>query len=110
MKKNSKFLQQLLKYAKLDLRDKKERSKLNKYEFLSDQGLWDITTVYKGCKVENDTLYDSEGILLSDDGCCMNESIPYFVNQSTGYCEDDFYGTLFVQVAKDTFVAVYYMC
>ncbi len=40
----------------------------------------------------------------------MDEEVPYFVNQLTGYLGDDYYGTLYIQVNKDfnTFVAVSY--
>ena len=72
---------------------------------------WDATGVYTGCTVKDGCLYDSEGELLCNDGMCMDEEIPYFVNQYAGYCEDDYYGTMFIKVDDDnTFVAVQYEC
>lgn len=72
---------------------------------------WDATGVYTGCTVKDGSLYDSDGELLSNDGGCMDDKIPYFVNQYTGYCEDDYHGTMFVKVDDDnTFVAVQYEC
>lgn len=72
---------------------------------------WQILKIYYGCQVVDGKLYDSGNHLLSRDGCCMNDPLGYFVNQSTGYCDDDYYGTMFFQVDdKGTFVAVSYSC
>lgn len=72
---------------------------------------WDATGVYAGCIVKGESLYDSQGNLLSKDGRCMDEEIPYFVNQYTGYCEDDYHGTMFIKVDNNnTFVAIQYYC
>ena len=71
---------------------------------------WGVQGVYTGCTVKDGDLYDSCGNELSNDGC-MDEEIPYFVNQCTGYCEDDYYGTMYVKVDdENTFVAIAYEC
>lgn len=43
-----------------------------------------------GCSIRSDGLYQN-GELLSE-GEAVNDD--YFCNQSTGYCEDDYYGTV----------------
>ena len=87
------------------------REKLHKIYPFDELMDWDATGVYGGCTVKDGSLYDSCGELLSEDGRCMNEEIPYFVNQHTGYCEDDYYGTMFIKVVNEnTFVAIHYWC
>ena len=72
---------------------------------------WEISDILTDCKVENGVLYNADGKLLSRDGRCMKDPFGYFVNQSVGYCEDDFYGTMFVDVdGKGTFVKIHYSC
>lgn len=85
------------------------REKLNKIYLFEDCD-WDATgDVYTGCTVKDGSLYDSNGGLLSNNGGCMDEKIPYFVNQYTGYCEDDYHGTMFIKVDEEgTFVAIQY--
>ncbi len=86
------------------------RERLNKiYPF--DEIDWGVNAVYADCIIKDGYLYDSEGELLSNDGGCMDEDVPYFVNQHTGYCEDDYYGTMFIKVdEQNTFVAIRYWC
>lgn len=87
------------------------RETLSKSEFFEDLSSWGVVGIYYNCKIENGKLYTDKGELLSDDGNCMDEKIPYFVNQFTGYCEDDYYGTMFIRVGDlNTFVAVSYEC
>ena len=72
---------------------------------------WGVTGIYTGCTIKDGCLYDSRGNLLSNDDGCMDEGIPYFVNQTTGYCEDDYHGTMFIKVDdENTFVAITYDC
>lgn len=106
MEKDTKFLNQLLDFAKLNLKWEEVRKELAQHKFMEDFWTWQVDEIYEGCKVEGGCLYDSQGTLLSENGESMNESIPYFVNQSTGYGEDDYYGTLFVQVEEGTFVSI----
>lgn len=46
----------------------------------------------EGCKAEGETLYDAAGERLNNCGLVDDD---YFCNQHTGYCEDDYYGTLY---------------
>ncbi len=87
------------------------REKLNKIYPFEDCD-WNATgDIYTGCTVKDGSLYDSNGELLSQNGGCMDEEIPYFVNQYTGYCEDDYHGTMFIKVdGENTFVAIEYWC
>ena len=85
-------------------------------EFLQNEDFffgidWAVVDIYRKCKIENGILYDFAWNALSDDGNCMDEEIPYFVNQYTGYCGDDYHGTMYVKVDDDnTFVAIHYDC
>ena len=84
---------------------------LEKSEIFEDLLSWDVVDIYYNCKIKNGKLYTDKDKLLSNDGRCMDEEIPYFVNQHTGYCEDDFYGTMYIRVGDlNTFVAVTYEC
>lgn len=84
---------------------------LGKSEFFEELSSWGVVCIYYNCKIENGKLFTNKGELLSDDGRCMDEEIPYFVNQHTGYCGDDYYGTMFIRVGDlNTFVAVAYEC
>ena len=72
---------------------------------------YQATKILTGCTIDDEGLKDAEGNLLSRDGRCMDEPFGYFVNQSCGYCEDDYYGTMYVSIDdKGTFVAVDYQC
>lgn len=110
MKKDNKFLKKILEYAQLELKQKEERAKLNKRDFFGDLYSWEIEAIYYNCSIKDDCLFNEKGVLLSDDGGCMDEIIPYFVNQSTGYQEDDYYGTMYVSVGNNVFVAITYSC
>lgn len=84
---------------------------LDKSEFFEDLLSWDVVGIYYNCKIKNGKLYTDTDELLSGDGRCMDEEIPYFVNQHTGYCEDNYYGTMFIRVGDlNTFVVVAYEC
>ncbi len=84
---------------------------LGKSEFFEELSSWDVVGIYYNCKIENGKLFTDKNALLSDDGRCMDEEIPYFVNQHTGYVGDDYYGTMFIRVGDlNTFVAVAYEC
>lgn len=84
---------------------------LGKSEFFKELSSWGVVCIYYNCKIENGKLFTNKGELLSDDGRCMDEEIPYFVNQHTGYCGDDYYGTMFIRVDDlNTFVTVAYEC
>lgn len=48
-------------------------------------------TLITGCKEKNGHLYQ-DGVRLDNGGITDNE---YYCLQYTGYCEDDFYGTLY---------------
>lgn len=87
------------------------KEKLQENEFFEDLLSWGVVDIYYNCKIKDGKLYTDTDKLLSNDGKCMDEEIPYFVNQHTGYCGDDFYGTMFIRVDDlNTFVAVAYEC
>ncbi len=108
---NKEVLGLIKEFGELSTKINLIREKLKKIYPFDDLTDWDATGVYDGCIIKDGYLYDSKGKLLSKYGGCMNEDVPYFVNQYTGYCEDDYYGTMFIKVdEKNTFVAIQYWC
>jgi len=85
---------------------------LQELPFFSELDNWKFQGVHNNCSIdEKGTLFDNVGRILSRDGRCMDEEIPYFVNQSCGYCGDDYSGRMFVRVDdNNTFVEIYYEC
>ena len=82
-----------------------------KKDWFEDMWGFGASKIYRGCTIDDEGLKDSNGDLLSGDGRCMDEPLGYFVNQWTGYCEDDYHGTMYVSVDDEgTFVAVDYDC
>lgn len=70
---------------------------------------FEFVGVYYRCEIKDGSLYSCDGDVLSSDGGSMDECIPYFVNQSTGYLGDDYYGVMYIKVDDgNTFVAVRY--
>ena len=60
----------------------------------------------KNCEEINNHLYDSEGNQLDNDSYGLIDD-DYYCCQYTGYCEDDFYGTLYFKTdVPGQFVAV----
>ncbi len=110
MNKDNKILKKILNYAKVEMKQWKVREKLNEHEFFGDMCNRDIEAIYDNYYIKEGYLYDEKGNLLSKDGRCMDEELPYFVNQTIGYCEDDYYGTAYINVEGNTFVAVSYNC
>ena len=107
----NKTLRSLKKMGDLTQQLASIKETLNKSELFEDLSSWDVVGIYYNCKIKNGKLYTDADDLLSYDGICMDEEIPYFVNQYTGYCEDDYYGTMFIRVDDlNTFVAVAYEC
>lgn len=106
----NKFLKQLFKYAKTKTKQDHRIEELSKSHFFQDLYDWSIIAIYTNCRVLNGCLFDSEDKLLSNSGIYKEEDIIYFVNREMGYHEDNFYGTMYIQVSKKTFVAVSYSC
>ena len=85
---------------------------LKEIPFFSELDYWELKDFHENCRIdERNHLLTNEGRFLSNDGRCMDEEIPYFVNQSVGYSGDDYSGKMFVRVDdKNTFVEIYYEC
>ena len=104
-------LKKIKSYARKEVELQALREKLDKHYLFEGLSHWGVTAIHQNCEIKDGKLYDHNGDLLSRDGGCMDEAIPYFVNQSTGYCGDDYYGTMFVKVdEQNTFVAISYEC
>ena len=70
----------------------------------------DFSNIYiiEGCIVKNNRLYDSKNNRLDNGGGIVDND--YFCHQTTGCCEDDFYGTMyFATEVEDTYIAVPFM-
>lgn len=69
---------------------------------------WERAYLVSGCRVKGQSLYNSDGHRLNNSGLVDDL---YFCNQYTGYCGDDFYGTLYFKTnVPGQFVAVPFAC
>ena len=86
------------------LNDKIERLAAAFEEKSSAEGL-DLraATLITGCREKNGYLYQN-GVRLDNGGITDNE---YYCRQYSGYCEDDFYGTLYFKTdVPGQFIAI----
>lgn len=76
-------------------------------KFDVDGCVWTSATLIDGCVIQDNKLYqDGERL---DNSTIVDDL--YFCNQHTGYCEDDYYGTLYFKTdTPGQFVAVPYSC
>lgn len=58
----------------------------------------------RNCIERNHNLYDCDGNYIAE------EVDFYYVNQSSGYCEDDYYGALYYKISDGLFVRADYSC
>lgn len=86
------------------LNDKIERLAAAFEEKSSAEGLeFRAATLITGCREKDGHLYQN-GVRLDNYGITDNE---YYCRQYTGYCEDDFYGTLYFKTdVPGQFVAI----
>ncbi len=113
--KINELLKNLHTLAKQQMKVNELREKLSQTDFFNGFSFWGIEAIYPNCTIKEEDglkrLYSADGEFLSNYGKSMDEEIPYFCNQSVGYCGDDFYGSLFVKVDdKNTFVEIRYEC
>lgn len=102
--------QKLLRLAEITIEQEKLIKELHD-EWFDDLCYFNASRILTGCTVDDEGLKNSNGELISREGGCMDEPLGYFVNQWSGYCEDDFYGDMYVPVDdKGTFVEVNYHC
>lgn len=75
------------------LNDKIERLEKTISEKYDADGL-DLRSAYlvSGCRAKGKHLYNKDGHRM--DNCGLTDDL-YYCNQHTGYCGDDFYGTLY---------------
>lgn len=96
-----------------DLKNRKEeiRGKLKELDDVFDDGMnYDVCNIISGCKITDDGLKDEHGNILSRDLYDWNIA-KYFCNQKVGYCDDDYYGTIYYPVDEEgTFAKIYYVC
>ncbi|HWP50763.1 MAG TPA: hypothetical protein VN626_03590 [Clostridia bacterium] len=68
---------------------------------------WQDARLIDGCTEKDDNLY-KDGHKLAHDGLVDDD---YYCDQYTGYCEDDFHGTLYFKTnVPGQFVAVPFEC
>ena len=76
---------------------------LKEYDFEGVE--WYTARLLSGCKERNGKLYDKNDNRLDNGGGIVDDL--YYCRQYTGYCEDDFYGTLYFKTnVPGQFVAV----
>lgn len=75
-------------------------------EKMDCEGLeWFSACLLSGCKEYNGKLYDEHDFRLDNGGGIVDDL--YYCCQHTGYCEDDYYGTIYFKTnVPGQFVAV----
>lgn len=106
---NKEFLKRLYTAAKMKKQLAVLQGKIE--EEFSDCTAWEIEGILYGCYEKDGHLYNKDGEVVSEETCSGDLSEKYYVNQSCGYLEDDYYGTLYYMVDnKGTVVEVSYSC
>lgn len=96
------------------------KSKINKIflrpqvaEEFDDMTYFKVEGFERNCVEQNCLLYDSNGNYLAEgskwDSTGMVDDL-YYVNQHSGYLEDDYYGTMYYKISDKLFVKVSYSC
>ena len=102
--------QKLLRLAEITIEQEKLYKELHD-EWFDDMCYFNASRILTGCTVDEEGLKNSDGELVCRDGRCMDEPLGYFVEQWSGYCEDDYHGYMYVSIDdKGTFVEVNYQC
>lgn len=104
----SKLTKNLIKIAKLKKKlGKLEKDKEFKEEF--DDCLWvEVGDILTGCTEKDGSLYDKAGNQICSSGL---QPDGYYCNQYSGYCEDDYHGTMYYKTKRrGVFVEVHYQC
>lgn len=103
--KNEELLKRVYTLAELE---EKRAQILNAPEIkeeIKDLSTWEVEGILRGCRVDGDGLYDEEGNRLARGGLVENL---YYRDQKTGYFGDNYYGYMYYQIDKNTYVKVYY--
>ena len=82
------------------------------YEYLSNCTDFKVLGFEKGCTEKDGYLYNSEHKIIAEgehSGSFLIDDL-YYVDQHTGICEDDFYGTLYYKINDSLFVKVAFSC
>lgn len=61
----------------------------------------------RNCTVKNGVLYNAEGEYLAE-GQHDNFGLTYYVNQGCGFCEDDYFGEIYLKVSDGLFIIIAY--
>lgn len=105
---NKELIKRIYHIATLEMQLEELYSKISEDDTVSDCTSFRPYKILNNCREENNCLYDSNGILLARDGLVDNL---YYCNQYTGFCEDDYYGTMYYKTNKQgQFIAVDYNC
>ncbi len=104
----SELTNSLLKIAELQNQiNRLKKGKMIQDEF-NDCMWWEVKEVIENCTEIDGSLYDEKGAWICDGGLVDNV---YYCNQSVGYYEDDYYGTMYYKTEKKgVFIAVSYRC
>lgn len=96
------------------------KSKINKIflrpqvaEEFEDMTYFEVEGFERNCIEQNGLLYDSNGCCLAEgdkwEPTGMIDNL-YYVDQHSGYLEDDYYGTMYYKISDKLFVKVSYNC
>ena len=81
------------------------QSQVSEYEAIKDLMSYDVNKPIKAKLVGK--------FLIGEDGKCLGEwqdNYGYAVYQCVGYCEDDFYGTIYAPLGNDVWLPIHYTC
>lgn len=102
--------EKLLLLAKLKIEMERLYKELHD-SFFEDMCYFDAGQILYNCTIDDEGLKDADGEIICSDGRCIDEPLGYFVDQWSGYCEDDYHGNMYIPVDdKGTVVVVSYDC
>lgn len=99
--KNKKILKRIYTLARLQLAVDSVHGAIEKTGEFDDCCFWGTKRILKGCYENGNVLYSKDGKIIS-----RHKGNGYYCNQSTGYCEDDFYGNMYYIVDKEKGIVV----
>lgn len=107
------LLDEIFKIASLQDKINKILLRRQVAEEFDDMTYFKVEGFERNCVEQNCLLYDRNGNYLAEgsksDPTGMIDDL-YYVNQHSGYLEDDYYGTMYYKISDKLFVKVSYSC
>lgn len=108
-----KLLDTIFEIASLQSKINKILSRNQVAEEFEDMTFFKIEGFERNCIEQNSALYAGDGYYIADgdkyEPTGMIDDL-YYVNQHSGYLEDDYYGTMYYKISDKLFVKVSYSC